>query len=63
MGHYSCVSRNVSLFCKLFCWSLSDYLEGSIDTGNGYLHKFSLANLTRNQLLTANYVLEIMQAL
>jgi hypothetical protein len=35
-GHHSCVGNNISLCCKYFGWSLSDYLEERVDMGNGF---------------------------
>jgi hypothetical protein len=38
-----------------------NYARDTIDTGNGYFHKVSMANLTGDQLLTANFLLKIVR--
>jgi hypothetical protein len=60
-GHHSRVDGKISLCCKFFCWSLSDCLQGRVDTGNGFFHNFSKSNLTGDQLLTADFLSEVIR--
>ena len=58
--YYSFLSRNAQFFCKLFGWSVDDFVLNNIKPTNAFFQQYSAGGLTQENIGPVRAVFELL---